>query len=54
MNIYPTLARIADAQVPQDRPIDGVDQADFLTFTQSKSNRSSFVVYVGNDLFGVQ
>ena len=54
MDIYPTLARIAGAQVPQDRPIDGVDQADFLTFAQPKSNRDSFVVYVGNDLFGVK
>jgi arylsulfatase A-like enzyme len=54
MDIYPTLARIAGAKLPTDRPIDGADQLDFLTFAQPKSNREGFVVYVGNEIFGVK
>ena len=30
VDTYTTLAKIAGATVPQDRPIDGVDQTDFL------------------------
>ena len=30
MDFMPTFARIAGAKMPQDRPIDGVDQLDFL------------------------
>jgi arylsulfatase len=54
MDIYPTLARIAGARLPTDRRIDGADQFDFLTFVQPKSNREGFVVYVGNEIFGVK
>jgi arylsulfatase len=34
--------------------IDGADQLDFLTCVQPKSNREGFVVYVGNEIFGVK
>ena len=34
--------------------IDGVDQLDFLTGKQERSNRDSVIIYVGNDLFGVK
>ena len=54
MDIFPTLARIAGADVPHDRIIDGVDQTDFLLGNTTKSNREGFVVYVGNDIFGVK
>ncbi len=54
MDVYPTLGRIAGARLPTDRPIDGADQLDFLTSAQPKSNREGFVVYVGNDIFGVK
>ena len=54
MDVFPTLARIAGAAVPTDRPMDGVDQLDFLTFAQPKSNRESFVIYVGNRIYGVK
>jgi arylsulfatase len=49
-DLYPTLARIAGAKVPADRPVDGVDQLDFLLGRKSKSNREGFVYYIKNEL----
>ncbi len=54
MDLFPTLARIVGGKVPDDRIIDGVDQLDFLTGKQQRSNRDSVIIYVGNDLFGVK
>ena len=54
MDLYPTLARMAGGKVPTDRIIDGVDQTNFLSGKQEKSNRESVVIYVGNDLHGVK
>jgi arylsulfatase A-like enzyme len=54
MDIYPTLAKVAGAKVPEDRLIDGVDVADFLLGKKDKSGREGFVVYMGNDIFGVK
>ena len=49
-DLYTTLAGIAGAKVPADRPIDGVDQLDFFTGKQEKSNREGFVFYIKNEL----
>lgn len=54
MDLFPTLARLAGAAVPQDRVIDGTDQSDFLLGRRPRSNRDGFVVYVGNEVFGVK
>ncbi len=54
MDIFPTVARLVGAKLPTDRVIDGVDQLDFLTGKQDKSNRDGFVIYVGNEIFGVK
>ena len=54
MDVFPTLARFAGARVPQDRQFDGLDQGDFLLGKTEKSAREGFVVYVGNDIFGVK
>ncbi len=51
--MYSTLARWAGAEVPTDRAIDSIDQSDFLMGKEEKSNRDGFLVYVGNDLFGI-
>lgn len=53
-DLYPTLARIAGAQVPTDRPIDGVDQLDFFLGRQPKSNREGFVYYIKNEMRAVK
>ncbi|MBK9520061.1 MAG: arylsulfatase [Rhodocyclaceae bacterium] len=54
MDVFPTLAHIVGADVPQDRIIDGMDLSDFMLGKTDKSKREGFVVYVGNDLFGVK
>jgi arylsulfatase len=54
MDLYPTFARIAGGTVPDDRVIDGVDQADFFLGKQQKSNREGVIVYMGSDVWGVK
>jgi arylsulfatase len=54
MDLFPTYARVSGGEVPKDRIIDGVDQLDFFTGKQEKSNRDGIMVYVGNELFGVK
>lgn len=49
-DLYTTLARITGAEVPKDRPIDGVDQLDFFLGKQDKSNREGFVFYIKQEL----
>lgn len=53
-DMYATFAKWAGAKVPQDRIIDSADQSDFFEGKKDKSNRDSFVVYVGNDIFGIK
>ena len=53
---FPTLANLIGQRdkIPTDRPIDGVDQSDFLLGKQDKSNRDHIIYYVGDDLFAVK
>ncbi|MGZ5257117.1 MAG: arylsulfatase [Burkholderiales bacterium] len=53
-DIFTTLARVAGAALPEDRPIDGVDQLDFLCGTQDRSNREGFVYYIKDELRAVK
>ena len=54
MDLFPTLARIAGGQVPDDRVIDSVDQTDFFLGSQTNSNREGVIVYMGNEIYGVK
>ena len=54
MDLFPTFAKLAGGKVPNDRPIDGIDVSDFLLGKTKKSGRDGFVVYMGNDVFGVK
>ncbi|MFT6987694.1 MAG: arylsulfatase A-like enzyme [Psychromonas sp.] len=56
IDMYTTIASFADADklIPNDRPIDGVNQKDFILGKQEKSNRDHFIVFVGDDLFAVK
>jgi arylsulfatase A-like enzyme len=54
VDMYPTLARVAGAQVPKDRPIDGADQLDFFLGKQENSNREGFPAYVADRLYAVK
>jgi arylsulfatase len=53
-DILPTLASIIRAKTPEDRPIDGVDQIDFLLGKQSKSNRNSLITFIGDRIAAVR
>jgi arylsulfatase A-like enzyme len=54
VDTFTTLAKIAGAAVPRDRPIDGVDQTDFLTGKSEKSAREGFPVFVADRLEAVK
>ncbi len=50
VDLYPTLARVAGASVPADRPIDGIDQLDFILGERDASARDGFVYYIKQEL----
>jgi len=54
MDLYPTLAKLAGGEVPRDRVVDGIDVSDFLLGKKDESGREGFIVYMGNDVFGVK
>ena len=54
VDCYTTLAKAGGAEIPKDRPIDGVDQMDFFTGKQDTSNRVGFPAYVANRLTAVK
>jgi arylsulfatase A-like enzyme len=49
-DLYTTLAKIGGASLPDDRPIDGVDQRDFFFGNTEKSAREGFVYYIKDEL----
>jgi arylsulfatase len=53
-DLFTTLTCIAGASVPDDRPIDGIDQTGFLTGKDAKSGREGFVFYIKNELRAVK
>jgi arylsulfatase len=53
-DLFTTLAHMGGAEIPHDRPIDGVDQLDFFVGKQEKSNREGFVAYVYDRLQAVK
>ena len=54
IDLFPTLARVAGGKVPTDRPIDGVDQLDFLTGRQETSNRDCVLLFLGQRLMAIK
>jgi arylsulfatase A-like enzyme len=54
VDLYTTLAHFAGADVPKDRPIDGVDQSNFFLGKQETSNREGFPAYVADRLSSVK
>jgi len=53
---FATLAHLVgeEDRIPNDRPYDGVSQADFLLGRQEKSGREYVVTYVGDRVFAVK
>lgn len=54
MDFFPTFARIVGAEVPTDRPIDGIDQSDWLLGEQDHSKREHLLTFIGPDLVAVR
>jgi arylsulfatase A-like enzyme len=50
MDFLPTFARLAGGKVPDDRPIDGVDQSDLLLGASDAGRRDHLLTFVGPDL----
>ncbi|MCC7484303.1 MAG: arylsulfatase [Burkholderiales bacterium] len=53
-DLYTTLAAIAGAELPRDRPVDGIDQREFLEGRREKSSREGFVFYIKQELRAVK
>jgi arylsulfatase len=54
MDFMPTLATIAGADMPNDRPIDGIDQSDWLLGKVDNSAREHLLTFIGSDLVSVR
>ena len=54
VDLFPTLAKIAGAKVPNDRAIDGIDQSDFFLGISEKSNREGFPIWGADRLQAVK
>jgi arylsulfatase A-like enzyme len=50
MDFFPTFARLAGGKLPDDRPIDGVDQSDLLLGRNDAGRREHLLTFVGPDL----
>ncbi len=53
-DFLPTLANIISADIPSDRPMDGVDQSAFLLGQQPNSNRDHLLTFIGDRLVAVR
>ena len=51
VDTFTTLLRFAGADIPQDRPIDGVDQRDLLQGNTGSSAREGFPIFFGEKLY---
>ena len=54
VDLFPTLAGIAGAAVPNDRPIDGVDQSNFFLGKTEKSSREGILIWCADRLQAVK
>jgi arylsulfatase len=53
---YPTISHLIgeENRIPTDRPMDGINQSNFLLGKQEKSNREHVLTYVGDKVFSVK
>ena len=54
VDMFTTLAKLGGAEIPKDRPIDGVDQMNFFLGKQRSSNRAGFPVHIEAELYAVK
>ena len=53
-DFFPTLANMIGADVPKDRPIDGVDYSAFFTGKTNVAPRESVINFLGNEIAAVR
>ncbi len=53
-DFVPTLAKIVNVDLPTDRPIDGIDQSDFLLGRRDKSSREHLLTFIGDRLVALR
>ncbi|TKI07203.1 arylsulfatase [Martelella alba] len=53
-DMFTTLAKFAQCDVPQDRIIDGIDQSAFFLNQQENSNREACMVWLNDELHAVK
>ena len=54
MDMFTTLGKIAGGDIPTDRPIDGVDQTDWLLGKKKSSARESRLVFFNGNFVGIR
>jgi len=54
VDMFTTLAKLGGAEIPKDRPIDGIDQMDFFLGKEAASRREGFLVYIYSELYAVK
>lgn len=54
MDFFPTFAHLVGGKVPDDRPIDGIDQSDLLLGKNNNGTRDHLLTFVGPDLVAVR
>ena len=54
VDMFATLAKFAGANVPNDRPIDSIDQSNFFLGKTEKSAREGFPIWGANTLLAVK
>jgi arylsulfatase len=54
VDLYPTLAKLAGAEVPGDRVVDGLDQSPLLLGDSDRSARESVLFFSGRTLLAVK
>ena len=54
MDMFTTLGKIGGGNIPEDRPIDGVDQTEWLLGKQENSARDSRLVFFNGNFVGIR
>jgi arylsulfatase len=54
VDLFPTIAAMAGARVPTDRPIDGVDQSNLFLGRSEKSSREGILIWCADRLQAVK
>ncbi len=49
-DLYTTLLTLTGCPIPEDRPVDGVNQLDFIFGKQETTNRDGFVFYIKQEV----